>query len=60
MHLYTGRPLCRLLLPSLHSASEYGAHADINGDGIIDQVRAIEGKPGEADSQCYALALTGI
>lgn len=32
LHLYTGRPLCALTLPSP------GLHADVNGDGVLDHV----------------------
>ena len=41
LHLYQGRPLCSLRLSPYHST-----HADINGDGTIDHVRAVI-NPGE-------------
>lgn len=41
VHLFSGRTICRLTLGS-------GAlHADLNGDGIPDQVHAVGGSPGD-------------
>jgi len=37
IHLYSGRTLCRLLL------EENSIHADINGDGVIDHIQAVDG-----------------
>jgi len=37
IHLYTGRPLCRL------SLSKSVLHVDVNGDGIVDHVEAVAG-----------------
>jgi len=59
VHLYTGRPLCRLILPDLHTGGTYGSHADTNNDGVVDQILAVIDKP-EKDVKCYALALTGV
>jgi len=33
VHLYSGRTLCKLHLPSP------GLHADLNGDGVLDHVQ---------------------
>ena len=33
VHLYSGRTLCKLHLPSS------GLHADLNGDGVLDHVQ---------------------
>lgn len=39
IHMYTGRPLCRLgLAPGV-------THADINGDGVLDHIRVRGGSP---------------
>jgi len=54
IHLYTGRPICQLTLMD-------GVYADINGDGIIDRIKAINEKDdGRFEEGCYALATTGI
>lgn len=34
VHIYTGRTLCKLHLPSP------GLHVDLNGDGIVDHLQA--------------------
>ena len=36
IHLYTGRPVCRLRLGR-------GLYSDVNGDGIIDRIQAFGG-----------------
>ena len=41
MHLYHGRPLCSLPLSPFHVS-----HADINGDGVVDHVAAVN-NPGQ-------------
>ncbi|CAI6009301.1 unnamed protein product [Closterium sp. NIES-65] len=33
IHLYSGRTICKLLLP------DHGLHADVNGDGVLDHVQ---------------------
>jgi outer membrane protein assembly factor BamB len=61
IHLYTGRPLCRLLLPPLHTETTRGAYADINRDGIIDQILSVTGNiPSDPLPLCYATAQTGV
>ena len=66
IHLFTGRPVCKLHLPS------GSLHADLNGDGIVDHVQVFHGTvsmdqdvdsddnshhPG---SHCIAVATSGI
>ncbi|KAF2312355.1 hypothetical protein GH714_034340 [Hevea brasiliensis] len=41
VHLASGRTLCKLHL------REGGLHADINGDGVLDHVQAVEGNEAE-------------
>jgi len=60
IHLFTGRPLCRLLLPSLKAASSDGAFADVNRDQIIDQVLAVMDDPAQKLLQCKGVALAGV
>lgn len=63
VHLFTGRPLCRLLLPSLHAALSEGSYADINGDEVIDQIVASVNEPEATDvhgMRCLAVATTGL
>ncbi|KAL5466741.1 hypothetical protein EMCRGX_G030890 [Ephydatia muelleri] len=57
LHIYQGRPLCSLQLSTHHSA-----HADINGDGVIDHVQAVVLNPGEVSTyddsaSCYGMAV---
>lgn len=73
MHLYSGRPVCRMTLPPGHVV-----HADLNGDGVVERVAAPPGAllfdgdeggfagaggllPGHAASSgpCVASATTG-
>ncbi|GBG86482.1 hypothetical protein CBR_g41477 [Chara braunii] len=63
IHLYTGRPICRMNLPS------GGLHADVNDDGVIDHVQVAGGHGGEvvfptgmdeALKPCWAIATTGM
>ena len=42
LHLYTGRTLCKMLLPPP------GLHADVNGDGVVDHVQAHGSAGGDA------------
>ena len=60
LHLYTGRTLTQLPLPeaSLHGASAQ-AHADINGDGIVDHIAAVNTK-GTGRHSCHAIATSGV
>eukprot|EP00026_Physarum_polycephalum_P003889 Phypoly_transcript_03906.p1 GENE.Phypoly_transcript_03906~~Phypoly_transcript_03906.p1 ORF type:complete len:676 (+),score=80.54 Phypoly_transcript_03906:81-2108(+) len=61
VHLFTGRPLCRLLLPSLQAAYSSGAYADINGDEVIDQIISSVNEPSANDRiRCLAIANTGL
>lgn len=66
IHLFSGRPVCKLHLPS-------GAlHSDLNGDGIVDHVQVYHGTvrvdeevdPDDNDhhpgSHCMATATSGI
>ena len=50
VHLFTGRPLCQLPLPEVHSrGGALQSHADINGDARIDHVIAVgRGREGAA------------
>ena len=50
VHLFTGRPLCQLPLPEVHSrGGALQSHADINGDARIDHVIAVgRGRDGAA------------
>jgi hypothetical protein len=59
IHLYSGRTICKLLLPP------HQLHADVNGDGVLDHVQASGGHgqetvvvPGlnEPMKQCWAVA----
>jgi hypothetical protein len=43
VHLFSGRPVCRLHLPAP------GLHADLNGDGIPDYARAVGGDAAQLD-----------
>eukprot|EP00241_Pyramimonas_parkeae_P004151 CAMPEP_0114256276 /NCGR_PEP_ID=MMETSP0058-20121206/18057_1 /TAXON_ID=36894 /ORGANISM="Pyramimonas parkeae, CCMP726" /LENGTH=677 /DNA_ID=CAMNT_0001370813 /DNA_START=38 /DNA_END=2071 /DNA_ORIENTATION=- len=60
VHLFTGRTVCKLLLPM------HGLHADINGDGVVDHVQAHGWHPHGSDTagasvpRCWATATTGI
>ncbi|KAK9916603.1 hypothetical protein WJX75_004756 [Coccomyxa subellipsoidea] len=62
VHLYSGRTLCKLHLPSP------GLHADLNGDGVLDHVQVAggHGSPDGATSShrhtpgCWAVAKSGI
>jgi hypothetical protein len=67
VHLFTGRTLCKLLLPAP------GLHADINGDGVVDHIQAHGWHPhANSDPQgggrehqhsvprCWATATTGL
>lgn len=69
VHLYSGRTICKLLLP------EGGLHADVNGDGVLDHVLAsgahggdhftVEvdsgtGVPFTAVKPCTAIATSGV
>jgi hypothetical protein len=38
MHLYSGKPVCRMTLPGGHVV-----HADLNGDGVVESVAAPPG-----------------
>ncbi|KAL6048323.1 Integrin-alpha FG-GAP repeat-containing protein 2 [Balamuthia mandrillaris] len=53
VHLYTGKPLCELTLGE-------GLHLDINGDGVIDTIKAVNFGDGEDSGTCYAFATSGI
>jgi len=59
VHLYTGRPLCRIVLKD-------GLYADINGDGIIDHLQTITShaevgrRKTRTQAGCYGIAITGI
>ncbi|BDA41145.1 hypothetical protein COCOBI_01-8000 [Coccomyxa sp. Obi] len=64
VHLYSGRTLCKLHLPSP------GLHADLNGDGVLDHVQ-VAGGHGSPDARgdapghrhtpgCWAVAKSGI
>lgn len=37
LHLYSGRPLCRIGLPTRQ------VHVDVNGDGVVDHIQAVAG-----------------
>ncbi|EIE27009.1 hypothetical protein COCSUDRAFT_83568 [Coccomyxa subellipsoidea C-169] len=62
VHLYSGRTLCKLHLPSP------GLHADLNGDGVLDHVQVAGGhgspdggSPGHRHTPgCWAVAKSGI
>eukprot|EP00238_Polyblepharides_amylifera_P006621 CAMPEP_0196591354 /NCGR_PEP_ID=MMETSP1081-20130531/69302_1 /TAXON_ID=36882 /ORGANISM="Pyramimonas amylifera, Strain CCMP720" /LENGTH=702 /DNA_ID=CAMNT_0041914685 /DNA_START=132 /DNA_END=2240 /DNA_ORIENTATION=+ len=60
VHLFTGRTLCKLLLPGP------GLHADINGDGVLDHVQAHGWHPHNSDTggeripRCWATATSGV
>eukprot|EP00898_Chlorokybus_atmophyticus_P005991 jgi/Chlat1/6393/Chrsp44S05841 len=62
VHLFTGRTVCQLHLP------HPGVHADINGDGVLDHVQAVDSH-GSSDGQeshhrllrrCWAVATSGV
>lgn len=52
MHLYHGRPLCSLPLSPFHVS-----HADINADGVIDHVAAVN-NPGVGTSLSHIIMIT--
>lgn len=64
VHLFTGRTICKLLLPAP------GLHADLNADGVIDHVQAFGGNPhsdshfaahhGQEVPGCWAVATSGL
>ncbi|CAI5471128.1 unnamed protein product [Closterium sp. Yama58-4] len=66
IHLYSGRTICKLLLP------DHGLHADVNGDGVLDHVQASgalgdelftfgsEEEASEVVKSCWTMALSGI
>lgn len=62
VHLYTGRTMCKLFLPSPE------LHADINADGVIDHVSAVgwrsdghaHANAQDRAAQCWATVTTGL
>lgn len=63
IHLYSGRTICKLMLPA------GGLHADINGDGVLDHVQASGAHGGERMvpvglerplEPCWAVATSGV
>jgi len=55
IHLYSGRPVCRLML------GPGALYTDINGDAIIDTVRVALQKPlPDTPISCLAEVTTGV
>ena len=60
VHLYTGRTVCKLLLPTPN------LHADVNADGVVDHValtgwaESSHGSARERQAQCWALVTSGL
>eukprot|EP00475_Leptophrys_vorax_P030682 TRINITY_DN4615_c0_g1_i1.p1 TRINITY_DN4615_c0_g1~~TRINITY_DN4615_c0_g1_i1.p1 ORF type:complete len:386 (+),score=-5.88 TRINITY_DN4615_c0_g1_i1:171-1160(+) len=66
IHLYSGRTICKLLLP------DHELHADVNGDGVLDHVKASgtlgdelftfggDEEAAQVVQSCHAVATSGI
>ncbi|KAL4452779.1 hypothetical protein ABPG75_008441 [Micractinium tetrahymenae] len=66
IHLYSGRTVCRLHLPSP------GLHVDLNGDGVPEHIIAVGGDPDSLDEEgdeawghkrltyCYMSVMSGV